>query len=133
MAYNRGEAGEIRRRFVVNVLSTGKTQEEAAQLAELSQSGVSRILKRFAEKGEAGLTAQKSPGAPAKLTREQKAGIPEILVVGPQAFGFEGSLWTRKRVQAVIAEKFGVLYSETHVGALLKEAGFSLQKPRHRD
>jgi len=36
-------------------------------------------------------------------------------------------------VQAVIEEKFGVTYSETHVGALLKESNFSLQKPRRRD
>ena len=133
MAYNRGKAGEIRRRFVVNLLKEGKTQEEVARVAELSQSGVSRIHKRFNEKGEVGLMAQKSPGAPAKLTTEQKAMLPELLVVGPQVYGFEGNLWTRKRVQVVIEEKFGVTYSETHIGALLKDAGFSLQKPRRRD
>lgn len=133
MAYNRGNAGEIRRRIVVNLLNSGKTQKEVARLAELSQSGVSRIGKRFDEKGEAGLAAEKSPGAPAKLTAEQKAAIPELLIAGPQAYGFEGNLWTRRRVKAVIEEKFGVKYSETHVGVLLKEAGFSLQKPRRRD
>jgi len=95
MAYNRGEAGEIRRRLVVKLLETGKTQEEIGQLSELSQSGVSRIQKRFNENGVAGLAAQKSPGAPAKLTAEQKAMIPELLVAGPQAYGFEGNLWTR--------------------------------------
>lgn len=133
MASNRGEAGEVCRRVVVNLLRSGKTQEETAELVELSQSAVSRIWKRFNESGEEGLAARNSPGAPAKLSPEQKAMIPELLFAGPEVYGFEGNLWTRRRVQTVIREKLGITYCESHIGVLLKEVGFSLQKPHRRD
>ena len=82
MANNRGEAGEVCRRLVVKLLRSGKTQEETAKLVELSQSAVSRIWKRFKKFGEEGLVARNSPGAPAKLSPEQKAMIPELLIAG---------------------------------------------------
>ena len=133
MARNRGETGEICRRLVVNLLDSGKTQEEVAKLIELSQSAVSQIWKRFRESGEEGLASRHSPDAPSKLTTEPKAMIPELLAAGPLAYGFEDNLWTRGRVQIVIQETFGVTDCESHVGVILKEIGFSWQKPRRHD
>lgn len=133
MASNRGEAGEVYRRVVVNLLRSGKTQKETAERVERSQSAVSRIWKRFNESGEEGLAARNSLGAPAKLSPEQKTMIPELLVAGPYAYGFEGNLRTRRRVQTVIRKKWGITYCESHIGVLLKEVGFSRQKPHRRD
>ena len=133
MARNRGKAGEICRRLVVNLLDSGQTQEEVAELVELSPSAVSRIWKRFNESGADGLASRRSPGAPSKLTTEPKAMILELLAAGPLAYGFEGNLWTRGRVQIVIQETVGVTYCESHVGVILKAVGFSRQKPRRQD
>ena len=133
MAQNRGQLGEYCRRLVVKLLQSGKLPVETADVVGLSQSGVSRIWTRFEEEGEEGLAARHSPGAPPKLDASSKAKLPERLSRGPQAYGFEGNLWTRRRVQRVIQEQFGVSYSEGHVGTLLKEMGCSPQQPRRRD
>jgi len=123
---------EYRWHLVINLRKKGMKQGEIAEVASLSQSAVSRILKRYEEQGEEGLIASCPPGAPRKMDKSLREKIVELLERGPQAHGFEGAVWTRKRVQQVIHENFNVNYREGQVGALLKERGYSLQKPGDR-
>jgi transposase len=71
------------------------------------------------------------------LTPEQHERIGEFLVAGPRAFGWHNELWTLSRVARVIETKFGVRYHVSHVHRLLRQLGFSPQKParlaRERD
>jgi len=73
-----------------------------------------------------------APGPQPRLTPEQKAQIPELLAKGAEAYGFRGDLWTTARTAAVIKEVFGVSYHPAHVCRLLKEIGWSVQKPIRR-
>src|SRR6266700_7589595 len=68
----------------------------------------------------------------ARLSPEQKAQIPELLVKGAPAYGFRGDVWTASRVAKVIEKTFAVRYSRDHVGRLIREAGWSRQKPIER-
>ena len=45
---------------------------------------------------------------------------------------FEFALWTVAMIIQLIADKFGVSYSDVQVGRILKEIGFSKQKPLQR-
>ena len=45
-----------------------------------------------------------------KLTPEQKAQIPALLLRGAEAFGFSGDVWTCERIAAVIACELEVVY-----------------------
>src|SRR5207253_10079167 len=67
-----------------------------------------------------------------RLTAEQKMQIPGLLAKGAEAYGFRGDVWTAKRVVEVIARTFGVRYHPDHVGRLMREAGWSRQKPVER-
>jgi transposase len=51
---------------------------------------------------------------------------------GAEAFGYRGDLWTRARIGEVIEREYGVRYSESQVARLLKEWGWSLQRPTKR-
>src|SRR5262249_5390432 len=51
---------------------------------------------------------------------------------GAEAHGFRGAVWTGGRVREVIRVEFGVLYSERQAERLLKEIGWSPQKPLRR-
>ncbi len=51
---------------------------------------------------------------------------------GAEAYGFRGDVWTTKRIAAVIEGEYGVRYHPDHVGRLLREAGWSVQKPVKR-
>jgi transposase len=63
------------------------------------------------------------------LSTEQLNQLPALLAKGAEHFGFRGAVWTRRRVAAVIQREFGVTYTPTHVGRLLKRLGWSRQQP----
>jgi transposase len=78
------------------------------------------------------LKAHPPPGVRPRLTAEQKAQMPELLAKGAEAYGFRGEVWTASRVAEVIKRTFGVRYHRDHVGKLMREAGWSRQKPVER-
>jgi transposase len=51
---------------------------------------------------------------------------------GPEASGFRGQVWTRKRVAEVMRLECGVLYHPTHAGRLLKTLRWSPPQPMRR-
>jgi len=63
------------------------------------------------------------------LSQEDKRVLVEVVQGGAVAAGFEGEMWTQSRVRQIIAKRFGVHYSERHVGRVLKQLGLTLQKP----
>ena len=75
------------------------------------------------------LKAHPPTGVSPRLTPEQKAQIPGLLAQGAEAYGFRGDVWTASRVAEVIKRTFGVRYHRDHVGKLMREAGWSRQKP----
>jgi transposase len=98
----------------------------------VTKGAVSRWLKRAHEGGAEALYRQPPPGPTPRLTAEQLAQLPNLLLRGAEAFGFLGEVWTAKRVAAVIREEFHVRYHPDHVGRLLRAAGWSPQKPIRR-
>jgi transposase len=63
------------------------------------------------------------------LNPTQLTQLVELLKQGAEAHGFLGDVWTRRRVAQLIQDRFGVSYHPTHVGRLLKQLGWSPQKP----
>lgn len=51
---------------------------------------------------------------------------------GAEAYGFGGDVWTAKRIADVIWRAFGVRYHPDHVSRLLRQAGWSVQRPIQR-
>lgn len=96
---------------------------------DASPAAVSRWLAAARYGGHAALLAQHRPGAPAKLSAEQRRLIPDFLWHGPEAYGFRGELWTCPRVAQVLAEEFGVSYSRSQVARILKALGWTPQVP----
>jgi transposase len=72
------------------------------------------------------------PGAASKLTAEQKTELVRLLEQGAAAHGFLGDVWTTKRVAALIRQAFGVRYHPASMSRLLREIGWSVQKPIRR-
>ena len=122
--YRRFRAWELRQQ--------GWKQQDIADALGVTQGAVSQWLKRAKEGGPSALRRRKAPGAKPRLTPKQKAQIPELLKRGPEAYGFRGDVWTRERVGTVIRREFGVSYSQVHIGRILKELGWTRQKPVRR-
>lgn len=107
----------------------GWVQRDIADALGAAEVSVCRWLARAREHGPHALLARPAAGPAPRLTAAQVALIPEFLWHGPEAYGFRGRVWTRKRVARVIEEEFGVHYHPGHVGRLLRDLGWTPQMP----
>lgn len=120
---------EWRRFRAAEMHEEGWTGQEIAVALGVSPGAVSQWLKRLRTGGKEALRAQPPPGPTPRLSPDQRAQLPALLAWGAEAFGFLGDVWTAKRVAAVIEQEYGVRYHPDHVGRLLREVGWSVQKP----
>ncbi|HYT37008.1 MAG TPA: winged helix-turn-helix domain-containing protein [Ktedonobacteraceae bacterium] len=123
---------EERRKRAWELNEQGWQQKEIAEALGVSKGAVSQWMKRGRAGGVEALNAHPPEGAKPKLTAEQKAQIPQLLVKGAESYGFRGNVWTANRVVVVIERTFGVKYHRDHVSRLLREAGWSRQQPIER-
>lgn len=107
----------------------GWKQKDIAAALGVTEGAVSQWMSKGKAQGPEALRHQPSPGAPPKLTKEQREHLPGLLAKGAEAFGFRGQVWTAARVAVVIKREFGVSYHPTHCGRLLTAIKHSRQKP----
>src|ERR671911_439961 len=123
---------EGRRLRAFELKEQGWKQTQIADALGVSEGAVSQWMKRVREKGVQALRHKPPPGAPPRLSEDERARLPELLAQGAPAHGFRGDVWTCERVAEVIRKEFGVVYHPAHVSRLLKKLRLSLQKPERR-
>jgi transposase len=123
---------EGRRLRAIELKERGWKQREIAEALGVTEGAVSQWMKRAKEEGVEGLKTKPPPGAPPRLSEQQRARLPELLERGAEAHGFRGEVWTCERVAKVIRGEFGVSYHPAHVSRLVRAEGLSLQKPQRR-
>lgn len=123
---------EARRFRAVAMLAEGRGVCDVAQVVGVTPGAVSQWKTAFEERGEEGLRSKPHPGGQFKLPPERRAKLPNLLLKGPEAFGFSTKLWTLERVAEVIEREFEVRYHPAHVWKILTGLGWSCQKPERR-
>lgn len=126
------EALEMRRMIAARLLREGMGVREVARLLHVSCSSVSRWKQALERGGLQALKSKPHPGPRPRLNARQKEVLRKILIKGPRAWGYPTDLWTLSRVAGVIEARFGVKYHPGHVWYILRELGFSPQKPARR-
>ena len=109
----------------------GWPQQRIAEALGVSKGAVSQWLSRTRTQGPQALRHCKPPSQP-KLAHQQRLQLLELLAQEPSAFGFRGDVWTQPRVAQLIRHHFGVKYHPSQVGRILKQYGWSRQKPSRR-
>ena len=132
LSHNPTDWREGRRLRALELHLLGWKQQPIAQALGVTQGAVSHWLARAKKDGPQALRKRTSPGAPPRLTAEQKAQLPTLLARGAQALGLRGDVWTCERVAQVIEQEFGICYHPDHVSRLLRACGWSQQKPIRR-
>ena len=126
---------ECRRRLAIRLLDQGLDPPEVAAAVGTTVRSVQRWRADAAGLGEssAALAAVPHPGATAKLTCEQVAGVRAWLARDPGDFGFVGERWTAPRVAELIAREFRVSMNHRYLNRwLLRHGGFTPQLPQRR-
>jgi transposase len=132
VASSHQQLNEWRRLRAWALHEEGWSGRAIAQALGVTPGAVSQWLKRAREGGAQALVHRLPPGSAARLSAEQRARLPTLLAYGAEAYGFLGDVWTSKRVAAVLKQEFGVVYHRAHVSRLLRQIGWSVQKPIRR-
>ncbi|MDQ4078613.1 MAG: IS630 family transposase [Chloroflexota bacterium] len=123
---------EWRRLRAWELKRAGWAQNKIAEALAVSEGAVSQWLKRGCTAGKAALLNQPAPGPTPRLSDDDLEELESLLEQGPQAHGFAGAVWTRKRVRHVIQQAFDVTYHVSHISKILDKIGWSRQKPQTR-
>ncbi len=121
---------ELRRRKGMRMLARGVPQAEVARTLEVSRQTASTWAKNLAEDPQA--WRRKPLGRPGGLGAAQKKLLSKALLAGAVASDFPTELWTLSRVAKLIEREFGLTYSTVNVWRILREMGFSSQRPTGR-
>ena len=110
----------------------GCSTGEIARHLKVARSGVPVWIRRWNESGEEGLWEGHRSGRPAELSLRQRELLADILDSGPVAYGLDTGIWTSPVVAQVIREEFDCSYHPGHVRKLLRQLGYSVQRPTTR-
>jgi transposase len=123
---------EIRVRAVQRV-QAGESPETVIKTLGFARACIYNWLARYRAGGWHALQTGQRTGRPKKLNASQiKWLYKTIRDKDPLQLKFTFALWTRAMIAELIKRQFGLKLSLASVGRLLKQLGFSCQKPLYR-
>jgi transposase len=130
------DAQEQLRRQAMRLIDQGKSQSEVARLLDVSQPTMNIWRQRFLKGGWAALRKRKrgrAVGTDRRLNADQEKEIQKTIVdKTPDQLKMTFALWSRKAVQQLINDRYGVSYTLQAVGQILDRWGFTPQRPAKR-
>lgn len=123
---------EGRRLRAARLLQQGESQAEVARVLGVHRQTVYRWAARVRTQGRAALKRADRAGRKPRLSAAALRCIEQGLKRGPEALGYETSLWTAPRVTDLIERSCGVQYHPGHVWRILRQMGWSCQRPAGR-
>ena len=125
-------AMERRRKQAARLFRQGTRQADVARELEVSRQSVSRWHAEWTSGGTTALRAAGRAGRLPQLDQSDLRKVERRLAKGPQANGYPTDMWTLQRVSEVIEAETGVAYHPGHVWRLLRQMGWSRQRPARR-
>lgn len=103
---------------------------EIAELFQVNTRTIYNWISRFMVERFSWLSGlhYKGRGAKSKLTKEQKKKIYDLVVDGPENYGFDCGVWNSPMIAEVILREFNVTYNPRYLCRILKKIGLSFQK-----
>ena len=124
------------RQQAIRLRKQGRPVGDIADYLGVNKSVIGKWWRQYNAQGEAALVQQKrgrQPGSGQHLSDVQQVHLRTLIETGhPEDYGIESALWTRRAVQALIAEQCELHMPVRTVGDYLKRWGYSPQRPLKR-
>lgn len=117
----------------VKMARAGMGASEIAKFFDVSIRAVFKWIAAYSSGGQNALQAKEGAGRPPKVKPEDLAWIAETVKDHtPDQLKFEFGLWTIKLIAALIERELGLKLSTPTVMKIMKQLGFTAQKPLYR-
>jgi transposase len=114
----------------VLLVAQGMSCPEVSRLLGDSPRTVEYWVRRFEDKGLAGLVEGERAGRPRRLSDDQLEEIDSVLRQGPESVGIARGLWDGKGLSEFIKRRYGITLGVRQSQYIFKSLGFRLRKPR---
>lgn len=118
---------EARRRRGMRMLARGVPQAEVARACGVSRQTAMTWQRRLDDDPQA--WRRRPLGRPGVFDAKQRARLRTLLLQGAVVNGFATELWTLRRVATLIEREVGHAFSISYVWQVLRDLGFSAQRP----
>jgi transposase len=123
----------LRLTAVHRVVEDHEAPSVVMQSMGLCRTSIYRWLRRYEDAGLEALVEKIAQGPEPKLSDKQRHQVRRWIVGrDPRQYGFDYGLWTRRIVQSLIEQKFGLCLGLTAVGRLLAGLEITPQRPLRR-
>ena len=124
------EEREKQRLKAAALFKKGVSQSEVARRFKVSAPSVFAWHKAYLQGGVSALKSKGRTGFQSTLTEDKRKLFKKAILRGPIANGYETNLWTLPRLAAVMKEEIGISFGETWIWKIVRELGFTPQKPQ---
>src|SRR3989454_9355885 len=126
------EALKQRRLQAARLFMKGMLPAEVARRLGASCQSAVMWYRAWQEQGRDGLQGAGRAGRLPRMTDAQVQRVEQELLRGARAHGFATDLWTLARIAQVIERVTGVHYHPGHVWRILRQMGWTLQRPARK-
>lgn len=114
----------------VLLVAQGMTCPEVGRYLGDAPRTVEYWVRRFEQRGLAGLAEGARPGRPKRLSEAQLQEVRAVLRRTPREVGLSGTLWDGKTLQAWLTRRHRVPLGVRQCQRMFRQFGFRLRKPR---
>lgn len=123
---------EKRRLQAARLFDRGHSRAEVARKTGVSFESANRWYKAWQNGGTSALKKAGRAGRKPTLDSFALLRIQERLERGPESLGYVTQIWTTKRVAELIEQECGKKFHPGHVWKILRQMGWSCQRPTGR-
>ena len=111
-------------------IAEGRSVIEISGLLNISRRSPYNWLKKFISGGIDWIQNQRyvGRGRKCKLTKVEQKALYDLIVLGPEANGFDSGVWNAAMINELIFRRFDLTYNPRYLSKLLKKMGLSYQK-----
>ena len=131
LRFSTTDVAVFRNATLILMSGVGRSKHSIAKELGCSSATVDNVRRRYREQGPQGLVPRKSSGRPSRATPEYRSALRRVVQTAPQSLGYGFSVWSVARLNEHLKRETKISFSEDRLRAILREEGFSFQRPKH--
>ncbi len=118
------------RAYMVILNAQGLRVPEIAEKLRKNEHTVRSWIKRYKNKGIAGLSRELSPGRPREQRNKAICLLEELISKSPRIYGYVYDTWDKRLIMEEYEKETGIKLSSSTAERALREAGYSYKRPK---